>query len=101
MQAQGPHHALHGLHLARQGLGHGHAIGLVVRVDLVAEILAVAVLEKGKPAGPFLAQDAQQDAGDHGQGAGRKAVGALQRAVRIKASVQIGCAVHEEDGTVG
>lgn len=92
------HHALDGLDLADQILRHGLAIGLVERKDLVPEVFAFAVFDKGEIPGLFLPQNAQQHARHHHQRVGREAVRALHVFVGEKATVDEGRAVHQKYG---
>ena len=101
LEAQGMHHAQDGLDLPGQILGHGVAVGLVQRKDIVAKIFALAVFDEDEMPGPLLAQDAQQHAGHHHQGVGGETVGALHIFIGEKAAINEGGTVHQKYGIRG
>ena len=101
LEAQGVHHAQDGLDLPGQILGHGVAVGLVQRKDVVTKIFALAVLDEDEMTGPLLAQNAQQHTGHHHQGVGGEPVGTLHIFIGEKAAVNEGGTVHQKYGIRG
>ena len=91
----------HRLDLDGQGLGHGFPVGLVVGVDAGPEGRAAPVQEKHGMGRGFVTQKPQQQAQDHEQGVGGKAVRTRDVAVGMVAAVEVGTAVDEEYRAVG
>ena len=90
MNAQGVNHTLNGFELAGKFFGHGFAVGLVLGINVMPEILSASVLHEAEPAGALLAQDAEQDTRDNDESSRRKTVRTLQRAVGEKTAINIG-----------
>ena len=64
----------------------------------MAEVLALAVLHKGKVAGALVTENAQEYARDDDQRIGGKTVGALHIAIGKEAPENEGGTVHQKNG---